>query len=185
MKRILGWNEFKLFEKSPLLEEDGFGRDFFVKKKEGKVSKYFFKLEGEEKTLGFVVSIGKLSRRLTIDEAENRYAVLSVQPIKESVLDDYLVKDSDFKSREDDELPLDKSEFMRFYKIVSECIKDYLQNNPKVSNIYDEMGLNIEIDMAEYRNSSRALMDDWSYNKWSIQEGSIERTLVYTRRDHD
>ena len=31
----------KLFEQF-LLEEDGFGRDFFVKKKDGKVSKYFF-----------------------------------------------------------------------------------------------------------------------------------------------
>lgn len=175
----------KLFEQYILNEEDGFGRDFFVKKKDGKVSNYFFKLEGSERTLGFIVSIGKLSRRLPIDEAENSYAVLSVQPIKESVLDDYLVKDSDFKSREDDEFELDKSEFMRFYKIVSECIKDYLQNNPKVSKIYDEMAINIELDMSEYTNSTRALMDDWSYNKWSIQDGSIERTLVYTRRDHD
>ena len=50
----------KLFEQF-LLEEDGFGRDFFVKKKDGKVSKYFFKIEGEEETLGFIINIGKLS----------------------------------------------------------------------------------------------------------------------------
>lgn len=175
----------KLYEQFFLSEEDGYGRDFFVKKKDGKVSNYFFKLEGEEKTLGFLVSIGKLSRRITIDESENRYCVISVQPMKETVLDDYLVKETDFKSREDDVFELDKSEFMRFYKIVGECIKDYLQNNPKVSKMYDEMPVNIEMNLNEYMDVVRALMDEWSYNKWSIQEGSTERTLVYTRRDHE
>ncbi|NBU97885.1 MAG: hypothetical protein EBS19_06700, partial [Spirochaetia bacterium] len=80
----------KLFEQF-LFEEDGFGRDFFVKKKEGKVTKYFFKIEAEEEDLGFIVNIGKLSRGSSIDEAENSYCVISVEPIKVSVLDDYLV----------------------------------------------------------------------------------------------
>ena len=48
----------KLFEHF-LTEEDGFGRDFFVKRKDGKVSKYYFKIEGEEENLGFIINIGK------------------------------------------------------------------------------------------------------------------------------
>ena len=167
------------------MEEDGFGRDFFVKKKEGKVSKYFFKIDGEEKTLGFVISIGKLSRETPIDDAENSYGVISVEPMRESVMDDYLVKETDYRSRENDLFDITKSEFMRFYKITGECIKDYLQNNPKVSKIYDEILLNLEMDPKEYTDSCRALMDEWSYNKWGIQGGSTERNLVYTRRDHD
>lgn len=174
----------KLFEQF-LMEEDGFGRDFFVKKKEGKVSKYFFKIEGEEESLGFIINIGKLSRTSPIDEAENSYAVISVEPIKESVLDDYLVKETDYKSREDDEFKLNKSEFMRFYKILGETIKDYLQNNPKVSKIYDEILLNLEFQVSEYKDKTESLMDDWSYGKWSVQEGPDERTIIYTRRDHD
>ena len=43
----------KLFEN--FLNEDGYGRDFFVKKKDGKLSQYFFKIEGEEDDLGFVL----------------------------------------------------------------------------------------------------------------------------------
>jgi hypothetical protein len=174
----------KLFEQF-LLEEDGFGRDFFVKKKDGKVSKYFFKIEGEEDDHGFIVNIGKLSRGSSIDEAENSYCVISVEPIKTSVLDDYLVKDTDYKSREDDDFSLTKSEFMRFYRILGEAIKDYLQNNPKVSKIYDELPLNLNIDISEYKDRVTSLMDEWSYEKWSIQDGSEERTLLYSRRDHD
>jgi len=173
----------KLFEQ--FLNEDGYGRDFFVKKKEGKLSQYFFKIEGEEEELGFVVNIGKLSRNITIESAENSYAVLSVEPMRESVMDDYLVKDSDFKSREDEVFILSKSELMRFYKIVGECIKDYLQSNPKVSIIYDEMPLNIDIDFEEYMEKAKSLMDEWSYDKWSIQEGPESKIVIYSRRDHD
>jgi len=173
----------KLFEQ--FLNEDGYGRDFFVKKKEGKLSQYFFKIEGEEDELGFVVNLGKLSRNITIESAENSYAVLSVEPIRESVMDDYLVKDSDFKSREDDVFILTKSELMRFYKIAGECIKDYLQSNPKVSIIYDEMPLNIDMDFEEYMEKAKSLMDEWSYDKWSIQEGPESKIVIYSRRDHD
>jgi hypothetical protein len=174
----------KLFEQF-LLEEDGFGRDFFVKKKEGKVSRYYFKIEGEDEDHGLVVNIGKLSRGSSIDEAENSYCVISVEPIKISVLDDYLVKETDYKSREDDDFDLTKSEFMRFYRILGEAIKDYLQNNPKVSKIYDEIPLNLNIDLSEYKDRVTSLMDEWSYEKWSLQDGSEERTLLFTRRDHD
>lgn len=174
----------KLFEQF-LFEEDGFGRDYFFKQKDGKVSRYFFKVEGEEETLGFIISIGKLSRESSIDEAENSYCVISVEPMKESVMDDYLVRETDYKSREDDEFSLGRSEFMRFYKIMGECVKDYLQNNPKVSKIYDEIPLNLEIDMDEYEDRTETLMDQWSYGKWSVQDGSNERTLLYSRRDHD
>jgi hypothetical protein len=173
----------KLFEQ--FLNEDGYGRDFFIKKKEGKLSQYFFKIEGEEEDLGFVVNLGKLSRNITIESAENSYAVLSVEPIRESVMDDYLVKDSDFKSREDDVFILTKSELMRFYKIAGECIKDYLQSNPKVSIIYDEMPLNIDMDFEEYMEKAKSLMDEWSYDKWSIQEGPESKIVIYSRRDHD
>ena len=173
----------KLFEN--FLNEDGYGRDFFVKKKDGKLSQYFFKIEGEEDDLGFVVCLGNLSRNITIESAENSYAVLSVEPIGESVMDDFLVKDSDFKSREDDQFTLSKSEYMRFYKIVGECIKDYLQSNPKVSIIYDEIPLNLDMDFEDYSDKVKSLMDEWSYGKWSSQDGATKKTLIYSRRDHD
>jgi len=174
----------KLFEQF-LNEKDGYGRDFFVKEKDGKVSKYFFKIDGEDQAKGFIVSIGKLSRETSIDDAENSYGVISVEPIKVSIMDDYLVNETDYKSRENDEFRLTKSEFMRFYNIVGECIKDYLQSNPKVSKFYDEILLNLEMGRDDYMDKCDVLMDEWSYNKWSIQEGPDKRTLVYTRRDHD
>lgn len=173
----------KLYEN--FINEDGYGRDFFVKKKEGKMSKYFFKIEGEDENRGFVVTIGKLSRDITIEDAENSYAVISVEPMKESVMDDYLVKDSDYKSREEDTFLLEDSDFMRFYDIVCECIKDYLQNNPKVSIMYDQIPLNVDMEMEEYMDKVKGMMDGWSYGKWSVQEGPEKEILIYSRRDHD
>jgi hypothetical protein len=173
----------KLYEH--FLNEDGYGRDFFFKQKQGKVSKYFFKIDGEEEQLGFVLEIGKLSRNISIEDAENSYAVLTIEPISVSVMDDYLVKESDYKSREEETFELTESELMRTYKIVGEAIKDYLENNPKVSQIYDEMGLNIDIDFEEYLEKVKSLMSFWSFDRWSLQEASAKRTLLYTRRDHD
>ena len=173
----------KLFEH--FLNEDGYGRDYFVKKKEGKVYRYFFKIDGEEDELGFLVEIGKLSRLVNVDGAENSYGVVSVQPMKVTIMDDYLVNDSDFRSREDDTFTLEKSEFMRFYKIVGECIKDYLQNNPKVSIIYDQIMLNLEKETEEYKDAVKNLMSGWSYGKWSLQDGSSSNIVMYSRRDHE
>ena len=175
----------QLFEN--FINEDGYGRDYFFRKKDGKTYNYFFKLSPEEEgeTLCFILGVGKLSRNLTIEDAENSYCVLNIQPMKESVMDDYLVNDSDYKTREDDEFRLTESELLRFYDIVGECIKDYLKNNPKVTQIYDQMSLNIEGDFKDYKRIIRSLIGGWSYDKWSIQEGISERTLLYTKRDHD
>jgi hypothetical protein len=173
----------KLFEN--FLNEDGYGRDFFVKQKDGKVFRYFFKIDGEEKNTGFIVSIGKLSKVLTVESAENSYCVISIEGIKESVMDDYLVKETDYKSNEEVVFSLDKSEFMRIYKIVGECIKDYLQNNPKVSTIYDQLPLNIDMEISEYKESVKNLMGKWSRNRWGIQDGTSDGVIIYNRRDHE
>jgi len=74
---------------------------------------------------------------------------------------------------------------MRFYKIVGECIKDYLQNNPKVSIIYDQIMLNLEKETEEYKDAVKNLMSGWSYGKWSLQDGSSSNIVMYSRRDHE
>ena len=173
----------KLFEQ--FLNEDGYGRDFFVKEKDGKLSRYFFKIEGEESILGFIIGLGKLSRNINIESAENSYAVLSAEPMNPATMDDYLVRDSDFKTRDNDKFVLTQSELMRFYNIAGEAINDYLQNNPKVTTIYDEIPLNLDIDFEEYKDKVKSLMDSWSYGKWSLQDGPSSKTLIYSRRDHD
>jgi hypothetical protein len=51
----------KLYEN--FLNEDGYGRDYFIKEKEGKVYRYFFKIEGEEKDLTSLTSEEKIYLR--------------------------------------------------------------------------------------------------------------------------
>lgn len=175
----------QLFEDFIFEDEDGYGRDFFVKKKDGKVLRYFFKMEGEEDTLCFIINIGKSSRKITIESSENSYGVISVEPIKQSVMDDYLVNDTDYKTKTDQVFDLSNSEFMRFYRILGEAIKDYLENNPKVSMLYDEIPLNLNIEPEEYLDKVKNLMGMWSYEKWGAQEGSSSQILIYIRRNHE
>lgn len=167
------------------LNEDGYGRDYFVKKKDGKIHKYFFKIEGEEEDLGFVLSIGKTSRETSIDGAENSYCVLNIEPMKINIMDDYLVNETDYKSREEDNFKLTKSEFLRFYEIIGECIKDYIKNNPKVTTIYDDIPLNLDIELETYSLRVKNMMDGWSYGRWSNQTASSNKALVYLKRDHE
>jgi len=172
-----------LFEN--FLNEDGYGRDYFVKKKDGKINKYFFKIEGEENDLGFVLSISKTSRESSVDGAENSYCVLNIEPISTNVMDDYLVNETDYKSRDEEVFKISKSEFLRFYELVGECIKDYLKNNPKVTSIYDDMPLNLDIELETYSGRVKSMIDSWSYGKWSSQTSSSNKGLVYLKRDHD
>lgn len=174
----------KLYEEY-LYEEDGYGRDFFIKRKEGKTYKYYFKIESEYNTLCFVLNISKISRKIYIDSPENSYGVLSVEPIKESVMDDYLVNKTPYKSRTSDIFELTNNELIKFYKIISEAIKDYLENNPKVFIIYDEILLNLNMDEDEYFDKVKSLMTMWSYDRWTIQESSSKKVFLYSRRVHE
>jgi hypothetical protein len=47
------------------------------------------------------------------------------------------------------------------------------------------MPLNLEMEMLDYKNNVKNLIDTWSNNKWGMQEGSADRTLIYNRRDHE
>ena len=47
------------------------------------------------------------------------------------------------------------------------------------------MPLNIDIDFEDYMEKSKSLMDEWSYDKWSIQKGPESKIAIYSRRDHD
>jgi hypothetical protein len=167
------------------INEDGYGRDYFVKKKDGKILKYFFKIEGEEEVLGFLLSIGKTSKETSIEGAENSYCVLSVEPMSVNVMDDYLVNETDYKSRDEETFKISKSEFLRFYEIVGECLKDYLKNSPKVTTVYDDLTLNIDMSLESYSSRVKNMMDTWSYGRWSSQTASSNKTLVYLKRDHD
>jgi len=168
-----------------IFETDGYGRDFFIRRKDGKVLKYFFKIEGEEEILCFIINIGKNSRKLLIESPENSYCVISVEPINQNVMEDFLINNTDYKSRIDDQFELTNSEILKFYKILSEAIKDYLANNPKVSYIYDEILLNLKLDVEDYIDKVESLISMWSYNKWSIQKTNDRRVILYIRRDHE
>jgi hypothetical protein len=47
------------------------------------------------------------------------------------------------------------------------------------------MPLNIDMDFEEYMEKAKSLMGEWSYDKWSIQQGPESKIVIYSRRDHE
>lgn len=175
----------ELYENFLSESKDGYGRDYFIMKKEGKVFKYFFKIKGEDDDLCFIANIGKFSRKISIESAENSYAVLSIEPIEESIMDDYLVNETGYKSKKDSRFKLNNSEFIRFYNIIGKAIQDYLEKNGKVSTIYDETLMNLDFEYDEYLDIINEVIDSWGYERWGVQEGPSSDVIIYSKRDHE
>jgi hypothetical protein len=171
-----------LFEN--FLFEDGFGKNYFYPEKREKAIYYYFKISDEDEQKGFILKISKNCVLATPEGSENSYACLRIEPISIATMDDHLANETDFKFREEDMIEISEGEFPRIYMIISEAIGDYIQKNPKVTTIYDEMLLNIPMDSEEYKNDIESMMTEWSYGKWSVQRGSEEKILIYQKRNH-
>lgn len=177
MKHLMLFEDF--------LFEDGYGKNFFFPEKREKAIYYYFKINEGESQKGFILKISKNCVLMTPEGSENSYGCLRIEPISIATMDDHLANETDFKFREDDMIEIEEDEFPRIYKIVSEAIQNYLQKNPKVTKIYDEMLLNVPMSRKEYKNDVEAMISGWSYGKWSIQDGPEKKILIYQKRDHE
>lgn len=166
------------------LNEDGYGKNYFHAEKREKAIYYFFKINEGEDQKGFILKISKNCVLATPEGSENSYACIRIEPILVSTMDDHLVNDADFKPREDDQIDIGRDEFSRVYSIVCKAIEDYVQKNPKVTKIYDEMLLNLSIPRGRYKTIVSSMMEEWSYGKWSMQDGPERNLLIFQKREH-
>jgi hypothetical protein len=170
---------------SYLIKEDaGYGNDYFVNKKIDKSQYYFFKTgEGEEET-GIIIKIGKFSREGIISESEKSYCVVHIEQISPNDMDDYLVNDSEYQSNEDLKFSLSPDILSQAFKIYKKTLDDYLEKNPKVTKIYDEILENLDMESEEYKDFISSVIRSWSKKRWTIQEGASQNVLIYTKTSH-
>jgi hypothetical protein len=174
----------KNFPSYTINEEAGYGNDYFVDKKEEKTQCYYFKVGEAEAETGLIFKIGKFSESSVISETEKSYGVVHIEQIDANDLDDYLVNDSEFRSREDEKFTLSKDLLNQAFEIYKRALDNYLEKNPKVTKIYDEILENLEMELEEYTDFITPVISAWSKRRWNIQPGSSDKCLIYTKTAH-
>lgn len=185
-KRKKSMEFLKYFKDYIINENEGFGNSYFHEKKIDKSCCYFFKIGDQtEKERGIIIKVGKFSKNDIISDAEGVYGVISIEEISTDDMDSFLVDKAPYKSREEDKISLTIEELTKISEILEKILDDYLQKNPKVVKLYDELLENIEMDSTEYANFMINTISIWSKGRWNAQEGSNSKSLVYTKLSHD
>ena len=178
MKNLLA---FKNWER--VYESDGFGTSPFLLKKEKDIYHYFFVLDSKkEGGRAFHLIIGKYSNKQAISGSKSSYCVLDISEISREIVDDIASgKQEEIPSSNNSRFKMDENMTSRILECVSKCLLDYLENNPKVSRIYDEIQETLYFKgkgtYIEYMKSVIGPV----IGDWGIQEGSDKNSVIISR----
>ncbi len=164
-------------------ESDGFGTFPFLMKKESDIYHYFFNLDKESgETDAYHLIIGKYSDREVIEGPKNSYCVLTINEISPEILEDIAADKEDIPKMNSQKFKMGSGELSRLMKYVYKCVNDYLQINPKVIRIYDEIQDNLVYDgKGSYLEYMKSISLSELGNNWAVQEGSSKMTLIISR----
>lgn len=178
--KILKFNDFILFEAS------GFGTAPFFKIKENDVIHYFFKIDADleerkKERINFHLKFGHYSKNEHIDGPKNSYMVMEINEISTEEIED-LARDLRTPTEINNiKIKLTKREISRLYKQIAKCIIDYLDGEPKISRIYDELQTNIEFGEIDYNEYIKSIIHSYLNNTWSIQDTSNKNVKLLMR----
>jgi uncharacterized protein with NRDE domain len=177
-KKIQNFTDF--LKSNKVNEGDGFGTFPFLLMKDGDIYNYLFQLElenGEQK--GFMLVIGKYSKYESMEGPKNSYAVMSINEISPEVIEDIAIKKSDVPDLNDQKFSLKDNNLSRFLEQISKSLANYLEKNPKVVRIFDEMQDNMDIE--NYEDMTKSVLLSFLGPEWSMQEGSHKGTFIFSR----
>jgi hypothetical protein len=100
-------------------------------------------------------------------------------------MDDYLVNDSEYRSREDEKFSIPEDLLGQTFSIIEKAMDNYLEKNPKVTKFYDEMLENLEMSPEEYMTFVTSKIESWSEGRWSVQTGATQNVLIYMKTSHE
>lgn len=183
MKKII--KDFRTFSSGirdgKITESDGFGTLPFLMRKESDIYHYFFNVEDEEgNEKGYHLNIGKYSEYQPIDGPKNSYCVISINEISPEIIEDISMDIGEIPQvKNKEEISLESGEKSRVFESISKCLLDYLELNPKVVRIYDELQNNIVMD--NYIDYMKSIVLSFLGSEWSVQEGSSKNSVLLLR----
>lgn len=175
----------KDFKNYRLNEEAGYANDYYVDQKVEKSQYYFFKAGEGKDEIGLIAKIGKFSKSSIISETEKSYGVIHLETITPNDMDDYLVNDSEYKSKDDVKFPIPSDLLNQTFVIIQKALDNYLEKNPKVTKFYDEILENLDMSPEDYTSFITPKIEEWSDGRWSIQSGATQSVLIYTKTSHE
>lgn len=168
----------------PLVESDGFGTSPFLLEKIEGIYHYFFNIEKEEKEgeTGYHLIIGKYSDKEIIEGAKNSYCVLSLNEISPELIEDIAIDKTKIPPKNSEVFKVSENELTRLLQSVYRCVGNYLEVNPKVTRIYDEIQDNLQFsDEGTYLEFMKSLALSQIGTGWSVQEGNNKKTILLSR----
>jgi len=187
MRRIIStFEQFKIndMDSKTIHESDGFGTSPFLLVKNGDIYNYFFNIEnekgGEEKGFHFIV--GKYSNNEVIDGPKNSYCVLTLNEISQELIEDIAVEKEEVPQPNTMKFKAGGNEVSRIMEYASKCLSSYLEANPKINRIYDEIQDNLEFDgKGEYIEFMKSIVLSYLGSNWSVQQGSSKKSVLISR----
>jgi hypothetical protein len=167
-----------------VFEADGYGTSPFLMRKDSGIYNYFFYIDTGDKEVqeAFRLMIGKYSDHQNISGAKNSYCVLSINKISHEVLDDIAVEKIEIPLPTDSSFKVSGEMVSRLFEVVSKCILDYLEQNPKVSRIYDEIQDNLVFSgEGSYIEFMKSIIISYLGEDWSVQEGVDKKSVLISR----
>jgi len=110
---------------------------------------------------------------------KNSYAILNVNEIAPEIIEDIAIKKSEIPDLNDAKFTLKDNDLSRFLEQVSKALLNYLEKNPKVIRIFDEMQDNMDIE--NYEEMVKSVLLSFLGPEWSMQEGSHKGTFIISR----
>lgn len=187
MGRIIStFEQFKISEidSSTIHESDGFGTSPFLLVKNGDLYNYFFNIENEEggEEKGFHFIVGKYSNNEVIDGPKNSYCVLTLNEISQELIEDIAVEKEEVPQPNTMKFKAGGNEVSRIMEYCSKCLSSYLESNPKINRIYDEIQDNLEFNgKGEYIEFMKSIVLSYLGSNWSVQEGSSKKSVLISR----
>lgn len=180
MKNIESFSNFI----NAINEGDGFGTAPYLMIKVSDVYHYFFTMEdfsGKEE-VGFHLIIGKYSDHESIDGAKNSYCVLSLNEISTELIEDIAVEKEEIPAPNNEKFDIDDSEMPRLMKLIFGCLDSYMEANPKITRIYDEIQDSLDYGGSKnYIDYMKELASSNLGSNWSAQDGSSKNTIILSR----
>lgn len=160
---------FDKFVNENYVNEDGYGDLPFFFAKNGDVSNYFFKVDAGDAQRGFVIGVGKFSKFSQPSEAKAEYSVLSITELPVDAIDQAVIDKGNYETNENT-VEVDERELNKILDMLSKCVSDYLEKNPKVAKFYDEMQGNLK--NTQYTAKMTSFLDKWpgGHGAWKLQE---------------
>ena len=163
-----------------LNENDGFGTQAFLLRKDRGVYNYLFNLEKEKGgQYGFNLIIGKYSQYENTEGSKNSFAVITLNEIAPEIIDDIAINKSDIPQSNRNPIKVSNNEGSRLLEQVEKCLYNYLEQNSKVVRIYDEIQETLTMD--NYMETLKSIVVSNIGEDWRAQEGSNKKIVIISR----